>query len=62
MVPGGLAREGILVPEPCLGSVHLSWISVEKQGWGPSKMTLVPSQESGYFPADGDDAKDGVGA
>jgi len=57
-MPGILSGEGIMVPEACLGSAHLSPISVGKQGWGPSKMTLVSVQDSGYLAADGND---GVG-
>lgn len=48
-----------MVPEACLASPRLSRISVGKQGWGPSKMTLVSVQDLGYLAADGDD---GLGA
>ena len=58
MVPGSHQEEEFLFSEPCLPSAHLSWISVDKQGWGPSKMPPVPSKDGGYFAADGD----GVGA
>lgn len=48
---GILSGEGIVVPEACLGSAHLSRGSVWKQGWGPSKMTLVSVQDWGYLVA-----------
>lgn len=50
-----------MVPEACLGSAHLSRISFGKQGWGPSKMTLVSVQDSDYLAADGDDGVEAYG-